>query len=84
MCSSTRGPASPPSLVTWPTSTTAMPRSLAIDTNRAALSRTWATEPAAEEISGVCTVWMESTTSTLGDTSSTEATMLGTTVSEAR
>src|SRR6185436_1559222 len=33
MCSSTRGPAMAPSLVTWPTSSTAMPRRLASSTN---------------------------------------------------
>ena len=37
MCSSILGPASPPSLVTWPTSTTATPVVLANRTSRAAL-----------------------------------------------
>ena len=41
MCSSTRGPAMPPSLVTWPTRNTAVPVSLAKRTSRAADSRTW-------------------------------------------
>ena len=40
MCSSILGPASPPSLVTWPTSTTDTPVVLASRTSRAALSRT--------------------------------------------
>ena len=65
-CSSTRGPASPPSLVTWPTRTTAMPRSLASRTSRWAHSRTCTTEPGAEPSSGSMTVWMESTTTRRG------------------
>ena len=52
-CSSTRGPARAPSLVTWPTRTTARPRSLASRTSRWAHARTWATEPGAEPTVGV-------------------------------
>ncbi len=48
MCSSTRGPASAPSLVTWPTSTMAVPLALAARVRCAAHSRTCATEPGAE------------------------------------
>mmetsp|Transcript_6031 Transcript_6031/g.24077 ORF Transcript_6031/g.24077 Transcript_6031/m.24077 type:complete len:313 (-) Transcript_6031:3500-4438(-) len=48
MCSSTRGPASAPSLVTWPTSTIAQPLALAVRVSWAAHSRTCATEPGAE------------------------------------
>ena len=48
MCSSTRGPASAPSLVTWPTSTMAQPLDLAVRVSWAAHSRTCATEPGAE------------------------------------
>ncbi len=48
MCSSTRGPASAPSLVTWPTSTIAVPLALAARVRWAAHSRTCATEPGAE------------------------------------
>ena len=48
MCSSTRGPASEPSLVTWPTSTMAVPVALAVRVSCAAHSRTCATEPGAE------------------------------------
>ena len=44
-CSSTRGPASAPSLVTWPTSTMATPRRLASTTSCWAHSRTWADRP---------------------------------------
>ena len=40
-----RGPAIEPSLVTWPTSTVAMPRSLATRISAAATSRTWLTPP---------------------------------------
>ena len=54
MCSSTRGPASAPSLVTWPTSTMAVPLALAARVRCAAHSRTWATEPGARgELLGV-------------------------------
>ena len=45
-CSSVRGPARLPSLVTWPTRTTGVPRSCAQAPSRAAASRTWPTEPA--------------------------------------
>ncbi len=48
MCSSTRGPAIMPSLVTWPTSSTVMPRRLASRISSAAQARTWATVPGAE------------------------------------
>ena len=48
MCSSTRGPAIAPSLVTWPTSTIAVPLALAARVRWAAHSRTCATEPGAE------------------------------------
>ena len=48
MCSSTRGPASAPSLVTWPTKTMATPLVLARRVSCAAHSRTCDTEPGAE------------------------------------
>ena len=48
MCSSTRGPAIAPSLVTWPTSTVVQPVALATRVRWAAHSRTCATEPGAE------------------------------------
>src|SRR5471030_1871205 len=48
MCSSTREPASAPSLVTWPTRMMVMPVCLATRVSWAAHSRTWATEPGAE------------------------------------
>ena len=50
ICSSTRGPAIVPSLVTWPTSTTAVPRSLAKRTSSCAEARTWLTVPGAPSI----------------------------------
>ena len=48
MCSSTRGPAMAPSLVTWPTRMIAVPVCLAWRVSCAAHSRTCATEPGAE------------------------------------
>ncbi len=56
MCSSTRGPASAPSLVTCPTSTSVMPVALATRVRCAAHSRTCATEPGADESVSVYTV----------------------------
>ncbi len=47
MCSSTRGPARAPSLVTWPTMTVASPRVLESATRLSAHARTWVTEPGA-------------------------------------
>ncbi len=80
-CSSTRGPARPPSLVTWPTSTTLTPRALASATSRWAHPRTWPTDPGADPRSGSWTVWMESTTTTAGARASTWPTMWGSDVS---
>ena len=68
MCSSTRGPASAPSLVTWPTSTMLTPSSLAARVRWAAHSRTCATDPGAEVSWSEYTVWMESITATSGCT----------------
>ena len=65
-CSSTRGPATAPSFVTWPISTIVMPCSLATRSSRPAASRTWATEPGAEARSAVHSVCTESTTATAG------------------
>ena len=48
MCSSTRGPATIPSLVTWPTMKMATPRLLAICISRLVDSLTWLTLPGAE------------------------------------
>ena len=66
MCSSTRGPASAPSLVTWPTSTMLVPPALAARVRCAAHSRTCATEPGAEVSWSEYTVWIESITATAG------------------
>ena len=62
----TRGPASAPSFVTWPTSTMAIPRRFASCTRRCAHSRTWTTEPAVDGRSGSATVWILSITTTSG------------------
>ncbi len=48
MCSSTRGPASVPSLVTWPIITTATPSCFDMRVSCAAHSRTCATDPGAD------------------------------------
>ena len=48
MCSTTRGPAIAPSLVTCPTSTSAAPCAFAVAASSAAHSRTCATEPGAD------------------------------------
>ena len=64
MCSSTRGPAMAPSLVTWPTSSSAVLRRRATSISAWAEARTWATDPAAESRPSRCTVWIESTTAT--------------------
>jgi hypothetical protein len=76
MCSSTRGPASAPSLVTWPTRNTVVSVSLAKRTSLRALSRTWETLPGAEVRDSVNRVWMESTTSTRGRSAAAVARML--------
>ena len=66
MCSSTRGPASEPSLVTWPTSTIDVPSDLAARVSCAAHSRTCATEPGADVNASENTVWIESITQNFG------------------
>ena len=66
MCSSTRGPASVPSLVTWPTSTRLVPADLAWRVSCAAHSRTCATEPGAEVSCSEYSVWIESMTQKSG------------------
>ena len=75
MCSSTRGPASVPSLVTWPTSTIAVPLALAMRVSCAAHSRTWATEPGAEVSCSEYSVWIESMTQKSGASASSAATI---------
>ena len=75
-CSSTRGPASPPSLVTWPTKIVGMLRRFASCTRRCAQPRTCTTEPGAEPSAGSATAWMLSITSNSGCTLSSAAMML--------
>ena len=70
-CSSTRGPAIEPSLVTCPTSTVAMPRALATAMSAAATARICGTPPAAPSLASLEIVCTESTTSRPGRTSST-------------
>ena len=65
-CSSTRGPAIEPSLVTWPTSTVVMLRVLATRISAAATSLTWVTPPGTPSTSPAPMVWIESTTSSVG------------------
>ncbi len=80
-CSRTRGPASAPSLVTCPTSTTAMPRALASRVMRSATSRTCPTEPAAPVSASACRVCTESITQTSGGSCSSVASTVATSVS---
>ena len=65
-CSSTRGPAIAPSLVTWPTSTVVMLRVLATRISAAATSLTWVTPPGTPSMPEAPMVWIESTTSSVG------------------
>ena len=63
-CSSTRGPAMAPSLVTWPTMMTLTPRALGeAHQLRGAFACSWVMAPAAVPTEASCTVWMESTIS---------------------
>ena len=66
MCSSTRGPASWPSLVTCPTRKMATFDCLAKRTSMAVLSRIWLTEPGADCRLSLKMVWIESMTITAG------------------
>jgi hypothetical protein len=75
MCSSTLGPASVPSLVTWPIITTDTPVCLDRRVSCAAHSRTWATEPGADCSCSEYRVWIESTTTTAGRRASIDAQM---------
>src|SRR5215207_782064 len=80
-CSSTRGPASAPSFVTWPTSSTAMSRAFASRVIRSATSRTCPTDPAAPVRSVACSVCTESTTQTSGRSASSVASTVSRSVS---
>ena len=67
-CSSTRGPASAPSLVTWPTSTVVTPRALASAPGGGRTPAPGRPTRARRPARGRSTVWIESTTSTSGRT----------------
>ena len=62
MCSSVRGPATVPSLVTWPMMQTDICVRLAICISRSVHSRTWLMLPGADGNCADATVWIESTT----------------------
>ena len=62
MCSSTRGPAMAPSLVTWPTSTSAKFAGLGQPDQLEAAARTCVTVPGALSIASSHMVWIESIT----------------------
>ena len=81
MCSSTLGPASEPSLVTWPTSSSTVLVRLAKRVSAAADSRTCETPPGADDRSSRCMVWMESMISTSGFSRSAVARIVSTLVS---
>jgi hypothetical protein len=84
MCSTTRGPAIWPSLVTWPTRMTAAPDFLAKRISACALPRTCVTVPGADSTASVHMVWMESMMMRRGTLpSDTVAMMSSTEVSEA-
>ena len=63
-------PAMPPSFVTWPTSSTGSPRSLASAVSATVTARVWVTPPGEPSTVAVDMVWMESTTSRPGCSSS--------------
>lgn len=69
-CSSTLGPATCPSFVTWPTMMIGRSRSFAMRISVAATSRTWLGCPAAPSINDDETVCTESTITSCGFTSS--------------
>ena len=66
MCSSTLGPAMPPSLLTWPTIKRGISLPLQAPISSWVHSRTWVTLPAEEVTVEREMVWMESTTTTSG------------------
>ena len=65
-CSSSRGPAIAPSLVTWPTTNVAQPVRFANSISTCVQSRICETLPANDSTSGSHIVWIESTTSISG------------------
>src|SRR5579875_1163295 len=69
-CSSERGPAMAPSLVTWPTRIVATPVVLAADVSAVVTARTWLTPPVTPSASVLDMVCTESTTTSVGCTTS--------------
>ncbi|SHW28171.1 Uncharacterised protein [Mycobacteroides abscessus subsp. abscessus] len=65
-CSSERGPAMAPSLVTWPTRTIAIPVVLAAMVRAVVTARTCVTPPVTPSASAVDMVCTESTTTSVG------------------
>src|SRR3990170_3262220 len=70
MCSSSRGPAMSPSLVTWPTMNAGTPETFAQRIRSIVHWRSWATLPGACEAASEYTVWIESTMSSAGESDS--------------
>ena len=77
-CSTARGPARSPSLVTWPTRSSGAPVDLAMRVRRSTQVRTWARLPAGWPSSGSETDWSESTTTSAGRCRSTAASIAST------
>jgi len=69
-CSSERGPAIAPSLVTWPTRISAVPEDFAAAVSAAVTARTWVTPPATPSVVASATVCTESTIARPGCTAS--------------
>ena len=84
MCSSTRGPATVPSLVTWPTIKTETPSPFASPKSTEVASRTWETLPGAELEFSLYMVWMESMITVCGRTSRMVSEMMSRFVSQNR
>ncbi len=74
-CSTARGPAGSPSLVTWPTTRSGTPLDLARRVRRSTQARTCARLPAGCASAGSDTDWRESTTTSAGRCASTAATI---------
>ena len=75
-----RGPATVPSLVTWPTRATQVRPALATSASRVATSRTWPTLPAGPVRSAEAMVWTLSTTASAGATDSIAPTAVASSV----
>ena len=84
MCSSTRGPASEPSLVTWPTRISPKPRLLASRISSNPEDRTWLTEPGALSMVSSHMVWMLSITTRLTSASCSSVWAMSTTLMRRR